>query len=59
MPPASARKSMTDNNLRHYVELRPVERRVWVTPVVIVASADGETNLVANTISDATANLQS
>ena len=50
---------MVDNTLQADLTLRQDERRVWVTPVVITASAPNDTDHVADTISDGTGNLQS
>jgi hypothetical protein len=50
---------MAEKNVQVGSERQQDGRRTWVTPVVIVGSPECETNLVANTISDATANLQS
>jgi len=50
---------MADDNVQAAATLRQEQRRVWVTPVVITASAPKETDHVADTISDGTGNLQS
>ena len=48
---------MADDHLQTDCTLGQDERRVWITPVVITASAPNDTDHAANTISDGTGNL--
>jgi hypothetical protein len=48
---------MADDNVQADATIRQEERRVWITPVVITASAPNETDHALNTVSDGTGNL--
>jgi hypothetical protein len=48
---------MAEKNVQADIARQQDERRVWVTPVVIVGSPQNETNHAADTVSDGTGNL--